>query len=145
MKTFSFIILILTLTACTQETDTLKAENSKLKRTNDSLLTELQLNRGVPFIDYHDFEGELGKEHQVHFLAVRKGGYILDSLEIEGYSSDQAESLYDIKSDKFGSLLKFNPDTAGIYSFKTYTRLENDDHTVVQNFKVKIKTVPNNK
>ena len=133
------------LTACTQETDTLKAENSRLKRTNDSLLTELQLNRGVPFIDYHDFEGKLGKEHQVHFLAVRKGGYILDSLEIEGYSTDQAESLYDIESDKFGSLLKFNPDTAGIYSIKTYTRLENDDRSVVQNFKVKIKTVPNNK
>ena len=142
MKIFVFIISTLTLTGCTQEIETLRAENSRLLKTNDSLLTELQLNRGVPFIDYNDFEGELGKEHQVHFLAVRKGGYILDSLEIKGYSTNQAKSLYDIESDKFGSLLKFNPDTAGVYSFKTYTRLENDNHTVVQNFRVKIKTVP---
>ena len=135
----------MTLTGCSQEVETLKVENSRLKEANDSLSTELQINRGVPFIDYSDFEGELGKEHRVHFLAVRKGGYVLDSLKIEGYSSDQAKSLYDIESDSFGSFLKFNPDTAGIYSFKTYTRIENDDHTVVQNFKVKIKTVPNKK
>jgi hypothetical protein len=140
----TFIIPIV-FSCSNQEMETLRTENKKLKHQNDSLQDNYNRVNHIPYINVKDFYGSIGEECDIHFLAVKKGGYVVDSIEIEKYSKREASKLFEIENDHFGSYISFNADTAGEYQLRAYTRLLNDTHTVVQSFFAYIKPAPNKK
>ena len=146
MKNLFIISAIFSLISCSNsELEKLKSENEKLIQEVDSLKKINTLENHIPFIDYRDFTGVLGETKDIHFLAVRKGGYEIDSIKIKGYKPYQISEITTVMKDHYSSYIDFTPDSSGIYDFNVFTRRAGDNHTVKQSFIVEIKTAPNNK
>lgn len=140
MRKLIILSAIFSLIACSNsELEKLKSENEKLIQEVDSLKKVVTIDSHIPFIDYRDFSGVLGESTDIHFLAVKKGGYTIDSLHIKGYGPEQVSAFTTVQKDPFSSYIDFNPDSSGIYDFTVFTRLAGDSHPVVQSFVVEIK------
>ena len=117
-----FIKFLLLICICSCHNTELNLENKRLRKTNDSLESILSANLIRPFIDNKTFVTKKDSVYELQLFAAILEGLSIDSIFINGSYTKPNERLR-IRSDKFGPIISYTPDSIGEFEFSVQAKI----------------------
>jgi hypothetical protein len=123
MRTFTFLLVLSGLISCSNETENLKIENQRIQAQNDSLTTELQKYKLIPYLQPLQFETALNDTFYTKALLVQENGLVIDSLKIEGLTEIETKEMVELVASDHGTGINFNATKPGTFELEMFARV----------------------